>query len=110
MLAAKKLDECYAICNIIDKGLFENERVIVLGLEKEWITIHNGCLGLTKAGFIATKFAPEKIERGIAYGCVYNCQDGKPSGMRNIPLDSLVKTKDILPYDGRLVLANSQVK
>ncbi len=107
MLTAKKQDECYAICNIVDKGIFENERVIVLGLEKEWVEVNASCLRLTKAGFVAARFAIEKIQRGIAYGCVYNCQDGAPSGMRNIPLDSLTEAENVLPYDGKLVLANS---
>ncbi len=110
MITAKKPEEYYALCNIVDRGLGPSERIIVLGLEKEWITVDTRCLGLTKAGFVATRFAIENIRPGVAYGCVYNCQDGKPSGMRNIPIDSLVKTKDILPYDGRLVLANSPEK
>jgi len=110
MLTAKKLNECYALCNIVEKGLRPNERTVVLGLEKQWVSIHTSCLGLTKAGFVATRFAPEKIEKGIAYGCVYNYEYGAPSGMRNIPIDSLTETKNILPYDGRLVLANSPDK
>ena len=103
-------NECYALCDIVDKGLFETERVIVLGLEKQWLTVNVNNLKITKAGFVAARFATEKIEKGVVYGCVYNCEEGAHSGMRNIPLDSLVKTKDILPYDGRLILANSPDK
>jgi hypothetical protein len=110
MLKTEKQTEYYAVCKIVDKGIFDNERVVVLGLEKEWLTVDKGCLGLTKAGLVAAQFSLEKIEDGIAYGCVYNCQDGAPSGMRNIPLDDLTETKDILPYDGKLVLANFPAK
>ena len=110
MIKTEKQTEYYAVCKIVDRGMFESERVIVLGLEKEWLAVDKSCLGLTRAGFIAAKFAVEKMQNGVAYGCVYNCQDGKPSGMRNIPLDDLTEAKDILPYDGRLVLANLPVR
>jgi len=110
MLTAKKQKECYALCNIVDRGIFESERVIVLGLEKEWVRVNTSDLRLTRAGFVATRFAIEKMQNGIAYGCVYNCQDGRPSGMRNMPRDSLTEAENVLPYDGRLVLANPPIK
>jgi len=95
--------ESYAICSEVQKGLFSNLRSVKIGLESEWLLVDISCLGLTKEGFIVAKFYPDSLQKGLVNGCVYNCSDGNPSGRRNIPLDSVVERKYVLPYDGRFL-------
>jgi hypothetical protein len=92
-------EECYAICDSISKGFFDNERCITLNGENRtelFVDIH--CLGKTRDGYIAAKFHINGIKGGLASGIVYNCEDGAPSGFRIIPLDSLSPKEAITPF------------
>jgi hypothetical protein len=91
--------EYYAIGIHVERGLFDNVRYVTFGNEEDYLLVYIDNLRMTKDGFSAVKFHLSKVEKGLAYGFIYNCQDGSPSGFRKIPLDSLSLEEDTLPYE-----------
>lgn len=79
-------------------GFFDDERCITLsGDNKTELFVNVSCLGKTRDGYVAAKYHILEIERGLASGIVYNCENGAPSGFRKIPVDSLSPKEGITP-------------
>ena len=107
---AKKLEaECYVLVDCVKKGWREEkERIISVGGNRLALRVSASSLGLAPKDMIATRFCIESVNNGTVYGCVYNCMMGGPSGMRSIPLDSIVDSRKVRKYDGRLI--NEEMK
>ena len=93
----------YAICVEVQKDAWENQRFVKFSSDDKELCVHVDSLGITSAGFVAGKFYIEEVKDGFAHGYAQNCEDGRPSGRRSIPIDNIIERSKIKEYDGRLV-------
>lgn len=96
MINIRPGEEYYAICNRVERGIFDNQRFIYVG-DGEPICVRADYLRITPDNFVAAKFYVDEINKGIASGIVY----GMPPSLREVPLDSLSSREEVVSMEGQ---------
>ncbi len=96
--------ECYAICtDVRETGLFSNHKLISIGTDLSHMVVNQEDLRTTRDGYNAVRFYIYRIERAMAVGFIYDCDNHPSNGCISVPLDSLSLAKDTLPFENRTV-------